>query len=93
MWQDRPVVSVLFDGVTSLPDDAFVLQAVRAAAARDPLYGAAALIGICNLEGDIYRMVQCQGMSQTRRVTTCLRALRFGERPATGSGYHYVFGR
>ena len=87
------MIAVLFEGVDALADDQFVLKEIQRAAAQDPFYGATVLIAISNLDGEIYRMVQCQGMRQTDRVTTCLRALKFAETPPAGSGYHYVFSR
>ncbi len=87
------MITVLFEGVHALADDRFVLKEIQQAAARDPLYGASVLIALGNTEGEIYRMVHCQGRRQTERITACLRALRFSEAPSSGSGYHYVFSR
>ena len=87
------MITLLFDGVQPIPDDCAVLSAIRQAAAKDPFYGATALIALGNTEGEIYRLVQCQGMRQTARVTDCLRALKFREARSTGSGYHYIFSR
>lgn len=87
------MITVLFEGVPALADDPFVLKEIQQAAARDPLYGASVLIALGNAEGEIYRMVHCQGRRQTERITACLRALRFSEAPSSGSGYHYVFSR
>lgn len=87
------MITLLFEGVQAIPDDLLVLNAIRLAAAKDPFYGATALIAIGNTEGEIYRLVQCQGMRQTTRVTNCLRALKFTETRPSGSGYHYIFSR
>ena len=87
------MITVLFDGVDALVDDPFVLQEIQHAAGRDPLYGATVMIALGNTEGEIYRMVQCQGRRQTESVTACLRTLKFSESRSSGSGYHYVFSR
>lgn len=87
------MITVLFDGVDALADDRFVLNEIKHAAARDPLYGATVLIALGNTDGEIYRMVQCQGRRQTERIVARLRALKFNERPSSGSGYHYVLSR
>ncbi len=83
----------LIDGAEQLADDAQVLAALRQAGARDPIYGASVLIAINNAQGDIYRLVQCQGMRQAERVTQCLRTLGFAEMFALGSPFHYTFRR
>lgn len=83
----------LIDGTERPADDAQVLAALRQAGARDPIYGASVLIAIKNAQGDIYRLVQCQGMRQAERVTCCLRALGFAEMFALGSPFHYTFQR
>jgi len=83
----------LIDGAEQPADDAQVLAALRQAGARDPIYGASVLIAINNAQGDIYRLVQCQGMRQAKRVTQCLRTLGFAETYALGSQFHYTFGR
>ena len=85
--------TTLFEGVHAIDDDRFVLTAVRRAADKDPFYGASVLIAIGNTDGEIYRLVQCQGMRQAQRVANCLRALHFTEARAIGSGYHYIFSR
>ncbi|MBC7705964.1 MAG: hypothetical protein H7274_18715 [Rhodoferax sp.] len=87
------MITVLFEGVQALADDPFVLKEIQQAAARDPLYGATVLIALGNTEGEIYRMVYCEGRRQTERIRACLRALKFSETPSSGSGYHYVFSR
>jgi hypothetical protein len=87
------MITVLFEGVDALADDRFVLKEIQHAAARDPLYGATVLIALINTDGEIYRMVQCQGRQQAERITVRLRALKFREGPSFGSGYHYVFSR
>lgn len=87
------MITVLFEGVIALADDPFLLREILRSAARDPLYGATVQIAIGNHEGEIYRMVQCQGKRQTESVTACLRSLNFIETPTTESGYHYVFRR
>jgi hypothetical protein len=87
------MISVLFEGVDALADDLFVLKEIQQAATRGPLYGATVLIALVNTEGEIYRMVHCQGRQQAERITVRLRALNFNESPSSGSGYHYVFGR
>ena len=87
------MITLLFDGVQPIPDDGFVLNAMRQAAAKDPFYGATALIAIGNTDGEIYRLVPCRGMRQTTRVTNCLRALNFTEARSAGSGYHCIFVR
>lgn len=83
----------LIDGAERPADDAQVLAALREAGARDPLYGASVLIAINNAQGDIYRLVQCQGMRQAERVTQCLRGLGFAETFTLGSPFHYTFRR
>ncbi len=83
----------LIDGADRPADDAQVLAALRQAGARDPIYGASVLIAINNTQGDIYRLVQCQGMRQAERVLRCLRAFGFVEAFAIGSPFHYTFGR
>lgn len=83
----------LIDGAERPADDAQVLAALRHAGARDPIYGASVLIALDNAQGEIYRLVQCQGMRQAQRVTDCLRSLGFAERFAPGSAFHYTFRR
>jgi hypothetical protein len=87
------MITVLFEGVDALADDLFVVKEIQQAAARDPLYGATVLIALGNTDGEIYRMVQCQGRQQAERITARLRALKFKEGPSYGSGYHYLFSR
>ena len=85
------MITVLFEGVSALADDPFLRREILRSATKDPLYGATVQIAICNHEGEIYRMVQCQGRRQTDSVTACLRSLNFTEISSSGSGYHYVF--
>ncbi len=83
----------LIDGAERLCDDALVLAALRRAGARDPIYGASVLIAISNAQGDVCRLVQCQGARQLRHVLACLRALGFAERFTLNSPFHYTFAR
>lgn len=83
----------LIDGAQCPPDDAQVLAALRQAAARDPIYGASVMIAINNAQGEIYRLVQCQGARQAARVTDCLRSLGYAELFSLGSPFHYTFRR
>lgn len=83
----------LIDGAERLCDDALVLAALRSAGARDPIYGASVLIAVSNAQGDVCRLVQCQGARQLQRVLACLRALGFAERYTLGSPFHYTFAR
>ena len=87
------MITVLFEGMNALSDDSFLLSQIFRSATKDPLYGVTVQIGIGNQDGDIYRMVQCQGRRQAESVTACLRSLNFVELPTRGSGYHYVFQR
>lgn len=83
----------LIDGADRPADDAQLLAALRLASTRDPIYGASVLIAINNTQGDIYRLIQCQGMRQAQSVTQCLRALGFAETFEIGSSFHYTFRR
>lgn len=83
----------LIDGAERLADDAQVLAALRQAGARDPIYGASVLIAINNTQGDVYRLVQCQGMRQADSVIRCLRERGFVEAFVIGSPFHYTFRR
>jgi hypothetical protein len=83
----------LIDGAERPSDDAQLLEALRQAGARDPIYGASVMIAINNAQGDIYRLVQCQGARQAGRITACLRARGFAELFSLGSPFHYTFRR
>ena len=83
----------LIDGTERPADDAQLLAALRRAGARDPIYGAAVTIAINNAQGEVYRMVQCQGARQAGRVTDCLRNMGFAELFSLGSPFHYTFRR
>lgn len=83
----------LIDGAQRLADDGQILAALRRAATRDPIYGAAVLIAILNAQGEIYRLVQCHGMRQADSATQCLRSLGFEENFVLGSPFHYTFRR
>lgn len=83
----------LIDGAQCPSDDALLLAALRRAAARDPIYGASVMIAINNTQGEIYRLVQCQGARQAARVIDCLRSLGFAELFSLDSPFHYTFRR
>lgn len=83
----------LIEGVQPVADDTHVLAQLRRAGARDPVFGASVLIAVANGQGEIYRIVLCQGMRQTERVTTCLRAMGFTEQYEIGSSFHFTFRR
>ena len=87
------MLTVLVDGVDPVVDDPFILKAIEQAAARDPLFGAAVMIGVGNNQGEVYRLVQCHGGRQTARVTDCLRLLNFRQERSIGTAYHYRFRR
>ena len=83
----------LIDGTERPYDDAQLLAALRRAGARDPIYGASVMIAINNAQGEVYRMVQCQGARQAGRVKACLRDMGFAELFSLGSPFHYTFRR
>ena len=87
------MITVLIDGASPLADDGFVLDALQRAALRSPLFGASVMIGIRNEDGEIYRLVQCQGSRQTARVTERIRSLGFRRESTIGQQYHYLFSR
>lgn len=83
----------LIDGAECLSDDAQVVEALRRAGARDPIYGASVMIAIANSQGETCRIVLCQGMRQAERVIACLRGLGFAEQFQMGSPFHFTFQR
>lgn len=87
------MLTVLVDGVEPVVDDRFILKAIEQAAAREPLFGAAVMIGVDNNYGEVYRLVQCHGGRQTARVTACLQLLSFRQERSIGTPYHYRFRR